>query len=89
MRAIIIDDEDVLHATNWKRLLEEFPKIEIVGEAANADEDGWWLKKRKSRFNFPRYSNAGKNGFELLKHLKVTAGSSFTTAYDEYALHLK
>ncbi|HAK77221.1 MAG TPA: DNA-binding response regulator, partial [Runella sp.] len=37
MKALIIDDER-LARNELRRLLENFPKIEIVGEAANADE---------------------------------------------------
>lgn len=37
MKTIIVDDER-LARNELKRLLEDFPKINIIGEAANADE---------------------------------------------------
>jgi two-component system, LytTR family, response regulator len=37
MKAIIIDDER-LARTELRKLLQDFPEIEIVDEAANADE---------------------------------------------------
>lgn len=37
MKTIIIDDERLARA-ELRRLLDNFPKIQIVGEAANADE---------------------------------------------------
>ena len=37
MKAIIIDDER-LARTELKKLLQEFPEVEVVDEAANADE---------------------------------------------------
>jgi two-component system LytT family response regulator len=37
MKAIIIDDERLARA-ELRKLLQEFPEIEVVDEAANADE---------------------------------------------------
>ena len=37
MRAIIIDDER-LARTELRKLLQDFPEVEVVDEAANADE---------------------------------------------------
>jgi two-component system LytT family response regulator len=37
MKTLIIDDER-LARNELRRLLENFPKIQIIGEAANADE---------------------------------------------------
>ncbi len=37
MRAIIIDDER-LARTELKKLLQDFPEVEVMDEAANADE---------------------------------------------------
>jgi two-component system LytT family response regulator len=37
MKAIIIDDER-LARTELKKLLQDFPEVEIIDEAANADE---------------------------------------------------
>ena len=37
MKAIIIDDER-LARNELKKLLQEFPEVEVIGEAANANE---------------------------------------------------
>ena len=37
MRAIIIDDER-LARTELRKLLQDYPEVEVVDEAANADE---------------------------------------------------
>ena len=57
MKAIIIDDER-LARTELRKLLQEFPEIEIVDEASNAEEgiqkisfEKKKCRKRKKREN--------------------------------------
>jgi two-component system, LytTR family, response regulator len=87
MKALIIDDER-LARNELKRLLENFPKIEIVGEAANADEGIALIHELKPDLLFLDIQMPGKTGFELLESLEedATPDVIFTTAYDEYAL---
>jgi two-component system, LytTR family, response regulator len=87
MKAIIIDDER-LARNELKRLLEEFPKIEIVAEATNADEGIALIGQHHPDLIFLDIQMPGKNGFQMLESLDEdhTPEVIFTTAYDEYAL---
>jgi len=73
MRAIIIDDER-LARTELKKLLQEYPEVEVIDEAANAD------------LVFLDIQMPGKTGFDMLEQLGKTPQIIFTTAYDEFAL---
>ena len=66
MNAIIIDDER-LARNELKRLLEEFPRINIVAEAANADEAIELIEMHQPDLLFLDIQMPGKNGFELLE----------------------
>jgi two-component system, LytTR family, response regulator len=86
MKTIIIDDER-LARNELKRLLEEFPKINIVAEAANAAEALELIEEHSPELIFLDIQMPGKNGFELLESLEDKVPEViFTTAYDEYAL---
>lgn len=86
MRTLIIDDER-LARIELRRLLQEFPKINIVGEAANADEALLLIDELEPELLFLDIQMPGKNGFELLTALKGSAPDViFTTAFDEYAI---
>ena len=63
MKTLIIDDER-LARNELRRLLENFPKVDIVGEAANADE----ALRTATRFAVSGYSNAGQ------KRVRAVAG---------------
>ena len=86
MKALIIDDER-LARNELRRLLENFPKVEIVGEAANADEATKLIEELQPDLLFLDIQMPGKNGFELLESLDDAHPEViFTTAYDEYAI---
>lgn len=85
MRAIIIDDER-LARKELGNLLEEYKNIEIVGEAANADEAYEMIQKSNPDLLFLDIQMPGKTGFELLEMLDNVPKVVFTTAYDEFAL---
>ena len=86
MKAIIIDDER-LARNELKRLLENFPKIEIIAEAANAEEAIPLIEDLQPDLIFLDIQMPGKNGFELLEAIEGKVPEViFTTAYDEYAL---
>ena len=85
MRALIIDDER-LARKELTKLLEDFPEIEILGEAANADEAYELINSLKPDLLFLDIQMPGKTGFELLEMLDSVPTVIFTTAYDEYAL---
>lgn len=85
MKALVIDDER-LARKELISLLSEYPKIEIVGEAMNADDATEKIAELKPELLFLDIQMPGKNGFELLESLDVVPKVIFTTAYDEYAL---
>lgn len=85
MRAIIIDDER-LARTELRKLLQEFPEIEIVDEAANVDEGISKIESQNPDLIFLDIQMPGKTGFDLLSELDRAPHVIFTTAYDEYAL---
>ena len=85
MRALVIDDERLARKELIK-LLEDFPEIEILGEAANADEAFEQINLLNPDLLFLDIQMPGKTGFELLEMLDSVPKVIFTTAYDEYAL---
>jgi two-component system, LytTR family, response regulator len=86
MKTLIVDDER-LARNELKRLLEIHTKIEIVGEASNADEALLLIEELQPELLFLDIQMPGKNGFELLTSIEGKAPEViFTTAFDEYAI---
>ena len=85
MRAIIIDDER-LARTELKKLLQDYPEVEVVDEAANADEAINKIDSLQPDLVFLDIQMPGKTGFDMLAELERAPHVIFTTAYDEYAL---
>jgi two-component system LytT family response regulator len=85
MRAIIIDDER-LARTELRKLLQDFPEVEVVDEAANADEGITKIDTLQPDLVFLDIQMPGKTGFDMLAELERAPHVIFTTAYDEYAL---
>src|SRR5580765_7715511 len=85
MRAIIIDDER-LARSELRKLLTDYPEIEIVAEAANASEGIEKIENLNPDLVFLDIQMPGKTGFDLLAELDRSPHVIFTTAYDEYAV---
>jgi two-component system LytT family response regulator len=85
MKAIIIDDERLARA-ELRKLLQEFPEIEVIDEASNADEGLQKIEAGNPDLIFLDIQMPGKTGFDLLSELDRAPQVIFTTAYDEYAL---
>ena len=85
MRAIIIDDERLARA-ELKKLLQDFPEVEVVDEAANAEEGIAKIEHQRPDLIFLDIQMPGKTGFDMLSELERTPQVIFTTAYDEFAL---
>src|SRR5437016_8224024 len=85
MRALIIDDER-LARSELRRLLKDFPEIEVLGEARNADEAFKIIQELQPDLIFLDIQMPGDNGFQLLERLDQAPMVIFTTAYDKYAL---
>ena len=85
MRAIIIDDERLARA-ELRKLLQEFPEVEVIDEAANAEEGIAKIEHQRPDLIFLDIQMPGKTGFDMLSELERTPQVIFTTAYDEFAL---
>ena len=85
IKAIVIDDER-LARNELKKLLIEFPEIEVIAEAANADEGIERIETLNPDLVFLDIQMPGRSGFDMLAELDKTPHVIFTTAYDEYAL---
>jgi two-component system, LytTR family, response regulator len=85
IKAILIDDER-LARTELKKLLQEHSNIEIIDEAANADEGIEKIEQHNPDLIFLDIQMPGKTGFDMLDELDRMPKVVFTTAYDEYAL---
>lgn len=84
-KAIIIDDER-LARTELKKLLSDFPEVEVIGEAANAAEGIEKIESLMPDLVFLDIQMPGKTGFDMLAELEKAPHVIFTTAYDEFAL---
>src|SRR5689334_1534649 len=85
MEAIIIDDER-LARTELKKLLQDYPEVEVIDEAANAEEGIAKIESQQPDLIFLDIQMPGKTGFDMLAQLERTPQVIFTTAYDEFAL---
>lgn len=85
IKAVIIDDER-LARNELKKLLADFPEIEVVGEASNANEGIEKIDSLAPELVFLDIQMPGKTGFDMLAEMDRTPNVIFTTAYDEYAL---
>jgi two-component system LytT family response regulator len=83
--AIIIDDER-LARNELKKMLALHPEIEIIGEAANADEGLRLINELNPDLILLDVQMPVKTGFDLLQELEKLPAVIFTTAYDEYAI---
>lgn len=83
--AIVIDDER-LARNELKKMLGEYPEIEVIAEAANADEGIRLIEELVPDLIFLDIQMPAKTGFDLLVELETVPSVIFTTAHDEYAL---
>ncbi len=84
-KAVIIDDER-LARNELKKMLQDFPEVEVIGEAANAAEGIDKIESLSPDLIFLDIQMPGKTGFDMLTELERAPHVIFTTAYDEYAL---
>jgi two-component system LytT family response regulator len=85
MRAILVDDER-LARKELRRLLLKHPHVEVVGEAANADNARLLLSELQPDLVFLDVQMPGESGFDFLMKLDSFPAVIFTTAFDQFAL---
>lgn len=83
--AIIIDDER-LARSELRKMLAEYPEVEILGEAANADEALNMIPELNPDLIFLDIQMPAKTGFELLEELDKVPAVIFTTAFNDFAI---
>ncbi|MDG0973563.1 MAG: response regulator [Crocinitomicaceae bacterium] len=88
MKVIIVDDER-LARNELRSLISEFPEIEIIDEATNAQEALTKISEQQPDVVFMDIHMPHTNGIEALKQLKELDEIPkvvFVTAYDEHAI---
>jgi two-component system, LytTR family, response regulator len=85
MKALIIDDEPPARR-ELRRLLADFPWVEILGEAGNVDQAAEMVETLTPELLFLDIQMPGGSGFDLLTRLVHVPQVIFTTAYDEHAV---
>ena len=81
MRAIIIDDERLARA-ELKKLLQDFPEVEVIDEAANAEEGIAKIESQQPDLIFLDIQMPGKTGFDMLAELERSPQVIFTPVLD-------
>ena len=85
MKALIIDDER-LARKELTTLLAKHTDVDIVGEAANADEAEKLINELRPQLLFLDVQMPGRTGFDLLESLDPAPHVIFVTAFDEHAI---
>ena len=85
MKAIIVDDEPPARR-ELRRLLTDFPWIEIIGEAGNIAQAAPMIEALSPGLVFLDIQMPGGSGFDLLTRLEHLPRVIFTTAHDEHAV---
>ncbi len=85
MKTMIIDDEPPARR-ELRRLLVDFPWIEVVGEAGNVEEAAKKVEALSPGLLFLDVQMPGGSGFDLLTRLEYAPQVIFTTAHDEHAV---
>ena len=85
LRTILIDDA-VLIRRELKVLLEEYPEIEVIGEASTVKQALQLIEKEKPDVLFLDIQLKGETGFDLLERTDISFKIIFVTAYDQYAI---
>ncbi|MDG1147757.1 MAG: LytTR family DNA-binding domain-containing protein [Crocinitomicaceae bacterium] len=84
-KTILIDDER-LAREDLKRILIDYPEIEVIDQAKNGIEGIEKIKALQPDLIFLDVNMPGMTGFEMLRQLPEIPHVIFVTAYDEYAL---
>ena len=84
IRALIVDDERLARSELRKMLADA--GVEVVGEAAKADEAVCMARALKPDVVFMDVQMPGASGFDAVGSLDAGVNVIFVTAYDQYAI---
>lgn len=85
IRVMIIDDERSAR-DEIRRLLEDYPCLDVIAEAKNADEAKVLIEDQHPDVLFLDIQMPEKSGFDLLESLPQVPQVVFITAFDQYAV---
>ena len=85
MKALLVDDEP-LARRELRRLLADFPWLEVCGEAGNIDEAVRRIGKLAPDVLLLDIQLPGGTGFDVLDRLEHVPQVIFTTAHDQHAV---
>jgi len=85
LRTLIVDDER-LARVELKRLLAAHPQVEVVGEAADAEQALHMFRTLAPDLAFLDVQMPGMSGLELAEEIEDRCQFVFCTAYDSYAI---
>jgi DNA-binding LytR/AlgR family response regulator len=88
IRSFLADDEQAARL-RLRRLLDDYPQIQIVGEAANGIEAVEAIERLQPQLLFLDIEMPGLSGFEVLKALSINTPrplTIFVTGFHEHAL---
>lgn len=87
-RTLIIDDEWLIRM-ELRRMLSQYPNINVVGEAANLNEAVQAVKELKPDLVFLDIQMPGGSGFDFLEQVEVNFKIIFVTAYTQHFARAK
>ncbi len=85
MKVVIVDDER-LSREELKKLLKNYPDVEILAECVNAEEGKKKIEELKPDLVFLDIEMPDKTGFDMLNEINAIPDVVFISAYDEYAI---
>ena len=85
LRTILVDDER-LARLELRSMLEEYPQIQVVGEADGVDAAVELIRATEPEVVFLDVQMPGCSGFDLFERVDVTFKVIFATAYDAHAI---
>ena len=87
MKAVIIEDEDIIARVLQGKIKNVDPSIDIVEIIPSLKvAKKWFLNNAEPDILFMDIQLSDGVSFELLEHFKLNCPIVFTTAYDEYAI---
>lgn len=84
-KTVIVDDER-LARREMRRLLADFDRIEVAGEAENLSQAIDLIEAEKPQLVFLDIQLSNENGFDLLEKTARNFKLIFVTAFDAYAI---